>query len=304
MVATSGYYYPGARVSVPRSKIAAAAVAVAAVFGLSIGAVGITPAVVNVISADKVAGTAIPVLGGFQAPVPGSRWVTDPSFRNSNPVVSDWSSALPPASLEVVAPGTEIGQNDANGAGSRRCTVGLVGERADGTRFVVTAGHCVVARTPVYSGESGQKIGHYRVWQAETSGEITNDASGFAVLELSPEVSLSSRVNIDDGRAVSLRLQNVNAKVGESVCKFGAVTGYTCGTVTYVGDRQIIIEGMESINGDSGSPVFRVNRDGTASLVGLLQASDGAGLATANPASNLMQAVRDHYDSAVDIYPR
>jgi hypothetical protein len=55
-------------------------------------------------------------------------------------------------------------------------------------------------------------------------------------------------------------------------CKLGAVTGETCGTVK--GKKGDVIEAsVYSLNGDSGSPGFVTNPDGTVSAVGILMSS-------------------------------
>jgi hypothetical protein len=55
-------------------------------------------------------------------------------------------------------------------------------------------------------------------------------------------------------------------------CKIGSVTGETCGAVKDVaGD--VVEASVYSLNGDSGSPGFVKNPDGTVSAVGLLMSS-------------------------------
>ena len=55
-------------------------------------------------------------------------------------------------------------------------------------------------------------------------------------------------------------------------CKVGAVTGETCGTVKGI-DGDVVEASVFSLNGDSGSPGFVKNPDGTVSAVGLLMSS-------------------------------
>lgn len=56
---------------------------------------------------------------------------------------------------------------------------------------------------------------------------------------------------------------------GMTVCKIGAMTGQTCGEVTEA-NGNVIDTRVISTTGDSGSPGFVINRDGTASAVGIL----------------------------------
>ena len=63
-------------------------------------------------------------------------------------------------------------------------------------------------------------------------------------------------------------------QIGMPFCKIGAVTGKTCGAVKDVaGD--VVEAKVYSLNGDSGSPLFVKNPDGTVSAVGLLMSSPG-----------------------------
>jgi len=55
-------------------------------------------------------------------------------------------------------------------------------------------------------------------------------------------------------------------------CKFGAVTGETCGKVTGI-DGDVVEASVHSLNGDSGSPGYVLNPDHTVSAVGLLMSS-------------------------------
>jgi hypothetical protein len=55
-------------------------------------------------------------------------------------------------------------------------------------------------------------------------------------------------------------------------CKMGAVTGETCGKITDI-DGEVIETTAYSLHGDSGSPGYVKNPDGTVSAVGILMAS-------------------------------
>ncbi len=55
-----------------------------------------------------------------------------------------------------------------------------------------------------------------------------------------------------------------------TICKTGAQTGETCGPVTAV-TGNLVEARVYSTIGDSGSPGFVVNPDGTVSAVGILQ---------------------------------
>jgi hypothetical protein len=55
-------------------------------------------------------------------------------------------------------------------------------------------------------------------------------------------------------------------------CKIGAVTGETCGEVKSTAGG-LVVASVFSLTGDSGSPGFVKNPDGTVSAVGLLMSS-------------------------------
>lgn len=59
---------------------------------------------------------------------------------------------------------------------------------------------------------------------------------------------------------------------GMPFCKVGAVTGETCGEVKGV-EGDVVEASVYSLEGDSGSPGFVKNPDGTVSAVGVLMSS-------------------------------
>lgn len=61
-------------------------------------------------------------------------------------------------------------------------------------------------------------------------------------------------------------------KVGTPFCKLGAVTGETCGTITKI-EGDVVEASVFSLGGDSGSPGYVENDDGSVSAVGILMSS-------------------------------
>jgi hypothetical protein len=59
---------------------------------------------------------------------------------------------------------------------------------------------------------------------------------------------------------------------GMPFCKIGAITGETCGAITDI-DGDVVEASVFSLEGDSGSPGFVKNSDGTVSAVGILTSS-------------------------------
>ncbi|WP_052537978.1 trypsin-like peptidase domain-containing protein [Mycobacteroides abscessus] len=64
--------------------------------------------------------------------------------------------------------------------------------------------------------------------------------------------------------------------VGSSVCFSGAVSGVRCGERVADEGGQLVYS-APSEHGDSGAPVFVVNEDGRAALIGILNAGDDTG---------------------------
>jgi hypothetical protein len=62
-------------------------------------------------------------------------------------------------------------------------------------------------------------------------------------------------------------------KVGTQLCKVGAVTGETCGPITDIEGDYVVEAGLRCEGGDSGSPGFVKNPDGSASAVAILTSS-------------------------------
>jgi len=58
------------------------------------------------------------------------------------------------------------------------------------------------------------------------------------------------------------------------VCKFGMKTGETCGPVVAASTYTVSAK-LRADHGDSGSPLYVRNNDGTVNLIGIASASDG-----------------------------
>ena len=67
-------------------------------------------------------------------------------------------------------------------------------------------------------------------------------------------------------------LSRPQIRVGMPFCKIGSITGETCGAVKSV-NGNVVEATVYSLNGDSGSPGFVKNADGTVSAVGILMSS-------------------------------
>lgn len=148
---------------------------------------------------------------------------------------------------------------------STSCTAGFAAQGNDGSYYLMTSGHCDGHDGSAWSYGDNVPLG--RIAASEHEGD-TRDA---AIILLDPSVGAPAG---DVGGRYTVRdvLSATQIRLGMPFCKIGAVTGETCGVVKEVaGD--VVEASVFSLNGDSGSPGFVKNPDGTVSAVGLLMSS-------------------------------
>ena len=149
-----------------------------------------------------------------------------------------------------------------NSAGYQECTTGFVvyktGLSNTSTRYLTTAGHC--ANTLNFNGISlpfvGEKYfagpGAYYDYQWHSRGTFT---------------SLTNEIY--EGLSANLKITAVwpmaNMNVGDFICKWGAVTGFTCGNITSLNYNSLGAGGFVRVDGggvdlsspgDSGGPWY------------------------------------------------
>jgi len=191
-----------------------------------------------------------------------------------------------------IAPGTtiaQVGEND-----SSACTLGLIaGDPATHRLFGITAGHCdhtaTIDRTVLYtdanSPDVARPMGVYTVSRKDDGSTPTGDPN------LLPVYTDAGVIAIKDGTPISsFKIAGVypvhkvvedyhDLPVGTEVCKFGMKTGETCGPVVLAAKYSITAQ-LDVIHGDSGSPLYVKNGDGSVDLIGLASNVDkGAGTA-------------------------
>ncbi|OMC56936.1 trypsin [Mycobacterium sp. IS-836] len=148
---------------------------------------------------------------------------------------------------------------------SSSCTAGFAAQGNDGSYFLMTSGHCDAHDGSVWTYGNDVPLG--RISASEQEG----DKRDAAIILLDP--NLGAPVGDVGGRyPVRDVLSLPQIKVGMPFCKIGAVTGETCGTVTSI-EGDVVEASVYSLKGDSGSPGFVKNADGTVSAVGLLMSS-------------------------------
>lgn len=143
------------------------------------------------------------------------------------------------------------------------CTAGFATQGDDGGYYLLTSGHCDSHDGSQWTDAFDTPLG--RVTASENNGD-DRDA---ALIRLDPAAGVPN-ARIAGRYPVRDVLASDQIQVGMTMCKIGAQTGETCGPVTAV-TGNVIQTRVFSTMGDSGSPGFVVNPDGTASAVGLLQ---------------------------------
>ncbi|MCV7345543.1 S1 family peptidase [Mycolicibacterium rhodesiae] len=168
--------------------------------------------------------------------------------------------ASPAIAAPPPTPGIEV--DDESG----RCTAGFAAQDNDGNYYLLTSGHCDAHDGSAWTyGEDDAPLGTI------SASEVNGDKRDAAIIRLDPGVGAP---NGDVGGRYSVRdvLGASQIRAGMPFCKVGAVTGETCGEVKGV-EGDVVEASVYSLEGDSGSPGFVKNPDGTVSAVGILMSS-------------------------------
>ncbi|MEB3983890.1 endopeptidase [Mycobacterium sp. 663a-19] len=189
----------------------------------------------------------------------------DSAEPTPSPVLSP--IALPAAS--AIGPGAGIYVEYADGFGGMGCTAGFLVHTSAGRPGVLTAGHCnrpgqrsrvtmnlagILPYTPF--GAFGQTVSEGVRSEQHDIGLIVLDGDA---------VPQSSAI------AASLPVSGVASElqIGQQLCKFGMSTSEAiCGQVLDVTDSKVVFSAPGQC-GDSGGPVYVMQRDGTAAAVGI-----------------------------------
>ncbi|MGO9154063.1 S1 family peptidase [Mycobacterium sp.] len=160
---------------------------------------------------------------------------------------------------EAVQPGIQVADESSN------CTAGFAAQSNDGSYYLMTSGHCDKHDGSVWTYGDGVPLGKI------SASEEEGDKKDAAIILLDPSVGAPVG-NVGGQYSVRDVLSLSQVKVGMPFCKVGAVTGETCGEVKST-DGGVVEASVYSLSGDSGSPGFVKNPDGTVSAVGLLMSS-------------------------------
>jgi len=163
------------------------------------------------------------------------------------------AAAAPPP-----APGIEV--DDDSGS----CTAGFAAQGDDGSYYLLTSGHCDAGDGAEWTYGNDDSLGQI------TASEDDGDQKDAAIIRLDP----GTPAPVGDVGAYPVRdvLSAGQLAKGMPFCKIGAVSGETCGTINNI-DGDVVEASVFSLEGDSGSPGFVKNPDGTVSAVGILTSS-------------------------------
>ena len=170
----------------------------------------------------------------------------------SGTALADPVSVPPPMPM----PGMQVDRE------TNRCTAAFAAQGNDGNYYLLTSGHCDAHDNATWT--YGQDVPLGKIAVSEHEGDW-RDA---AIIRLEPGIGAPTG---DVGGRYPVRdvLSLNQIQIGMPFCKIGAVTGETCGVVKGKG-RGVVEASVFSLNGDSGSPGFVKNPDGTVSAVGIL----------------------------------
>jgi hypothetical protein len=149
------------------------------------------------------------------------------------------------------------------------CTSAFTAEGNDGTYYLMTSGHCDAHDGSTWTyGDDHAPLGKI------TAGEYEETPEGSQIKDAAL-IRLESGVGVPSGDIagkypVQDALSLSQIKIGAQMCKVGAVTGETCGPITNIEGTTVVEANLRCRGGDSGSPGFVKNPDGTASAVGIL----------------------------------
>ncbi|BBZ48261.1 S1 family peptidase [Mycobacterium parmense] len=194
-----------------------------------------------------------------------------------------WSRALAVIATAVIGAGSSAGPVLAEGnppaPGAKieddnsACTAAFAARGNDDAYYLMTSGHCDSHDGSVWTyGDDNVPLGRVSAQEYEENGDTGTQRKDAAIIRLDQAVGVP--VGDVAGRyPVRNALGFSQIQVGMPFCKVGAVTGETCGAVTGTEGNYAVETNVYSLPGDSGSPGFVKNADGTVSAVGILTSS-------------------------------
>ncbi len=200
----------------------------------------------------RVAPAVAAALGGVAAALPAS--------AQAEPV----TTVVPGSSVLTI---TKLVGNVADGRG---CTVGFVGQRADGTRVGLYAGHCgAKGQQVVVDGRIvGVNTGSSAPALTKTDTFVVPDAPDWGVFTLDPKLATAG----PGGRVHPSSVGT--ARPGDAVCSQGVSSGWRCGSVVSVEGGYIATTIPVQV-GDSGGPLIRTSDNAALGIASRAATFDG-----------------------------
>lgn len=139
--------------------------------------------------------------------------------------------------------------------GEARCSVGFSANGPNGTKHILTAGHCLSAGGVVLS--DGRELGRVNAGTFDTDGD-------FGLIDVTDtEAQPTPFVDTRDGGPITIT-GTETAPIGASVCRAGSTSGFACGEITAL-DETVnygegnVVRGLTRASvcaepGDSGGP--------------------------------------------------
>ncbi|GAA1335689.1 S1 family peptidase [Saccharothrix algeriensis] len=201
--------------------------------------------------------------------------VTDPTAAPARSFLAEAAKHGPAVRVERVAqplstqaaiyPGSKMTIN----GGSGYCSVGFGARSGSGAQYLVTAGHCVTGLPTLhYDGARFAK-------GAATRYALGRDSVDMGVARIDSGNSITTKVGTWGAAGLITVKGGSRGAVGASLCKSGATSGWTCGsitgynqTVTYVdpnGGPSTVVRGLGkssvcTMGGDSGGAYISGNQ--------------------------------------------
>ncbi|OBA58434.1 endopeptidase [Mycobacterium sp. 1100029.7] len=197
-------------------------------------------------------------------------WLTPKNIdygRDAAPLPELDPIALPAAS--AAGPGIGIYVEYADGSGGMGCTAGFLVHTSTGAAGVLTAGHCNRPRkaSKVVMNLGGilpyAKLGTF----AQTVSEgVHNEQHDIGLIVLDGDsVPQSPAI----GATLPITGVTTDLSVGQELCKFGMSSGEAeCGEILDLTQSKVSFAAGGQC-GDSGGPVYLIQKDGTATAVGI-----------------------------------
>lgn len=182
-------------------------------------------------------------------------------------------ASKPAPAATAIAPGIGIDVEDSFGRVVEACTLGFLAIGADGAHYALTAGHCDRGGGVTMSHRTEgnlRKIGRFA--HSVHEGEWGPDIAAIRLHD--------DELQRDGWILAERRVRGVTTTLlpEDTLCFDGRISGRQCGNFSLTLHAARSRQAMENLAfftataqpGDSGSPVYRLERDGSATAVGIV----------------------------------